>query len=169
MRWSVALLALACWPAREAEPDFTLDLRGAVSLRTSGRVEHGPAGSGVEPWYSITLGGQNGAAAVVFTRRGTAPAAPGRYLVGEGQLANGGFSGLIITGAASHPTGVFEVQHGVLRITTAADGQLAGEFELHATGFLGETPDEDTWQVTATGRLASRASPRGWVGTEEEW
>lgn len=153
MRWGFGLLALACWQTTDARPEFTLELTGAVALRTAGRVEHGSTGNAAEPWYTITLGGRDGAAAVVFTRRTPIPSGPGRYLVGEGQLASDGFSALIITGPPSHPTGVFQVQHGVLRLVNAGSSQLSGEFELHAAGFLSEAPEQDEWAITARGRF----------------
>jgi autotransporter-associated beta strand protein len=160
MRWGFCLLALGCWQPTEATPEFTLELSGAVTLKTAGRVEHGSAGTASEPYYTITLGGRDGEAAVVFTRRTPVTVTAGRYLVGEGQLANDGFGALIITGPPSHPTGVFQVQHGVLRLNRSGPAQLTGEFELHAAGFLSESPEQDDWQVTAKGRFAAPANER---------
>ncbi len=161
MRWSFALVALSCWQATDAAPQFTLQLSGAVSLAASGRVEQGSTGRGPQSYYTITLGGREGGAAVVFTRRTPEPPTAGRYLVGEGQLMNDGFSALIITGPPSHPTGVFEVQHGVLRLAGLGPDRLAGEFELHAAGFLEESPGQDDWELTARGRFTSRTNASG--------
>lgn len=161
MRWSFCLLALGCWQSAEPRPEFQLELTGAVTLTATGRVERGSAGPIDDAYYTITLGGRDGHAAVVFTRRSPVPATAGRYLVGEGQLNSDGFSGLIITGPPSHPTGVFQVQHGVLRLTQASAAQLTGEFELHAEGFLSESPEQDEWEITARGRFIAPANERG--------
>jgi len=152
------LLALGCWQPGGSSPEFSLALSGAITLSATGRVEHGIAGPSADPYYTITLGGRDAPAAVVFTRYTPASLVPGRYLVGEDQLGGDGFSALIIAGPPSHPAGVFEVQHGVLRLRDIAP-DLAGEFELHATGFLREAPEQDGWEVTATGWFTTPSQP----------
>jgi len=137
-----------------------LKVRGAVSVTARGGTEAGPSSTAEEPFYTITLGGPEGAAAAVFTRAGSAAPTAGVYPVGERELARSGFSGLIITGMPAHPTGVFRAQSGTLTITAASPKHLTGRFELRAVGFLTESPRDEGREVTATGGFAARRTGR---------
>jgi hypothetical protein len=139
---------------------YRLTMRGAVTLTAHGSAEVGPAGTTAEPYYTITLGGPDGEAAVVFTRAGSTPPTIGVYRVGESALAADGFSGLIITGMPAHPTGVFRVQSGTLIITDATPGGLKGRFELRARGFKTGAPDHEGRDITADGSFTARARGR---------
>jgi hypothetical protein len=156
----VAFVAVAGLAMLNSNSSSLLKVRGAVMVIARGGTEAGPTGTPEEPYYTITLGGPEGAAAAVFTRSGSATPTVGAYQVGERMLGTNGFSGLIITGMPSHPTGVFRVQNGTLHITAATPMQLAGRFELRALGFLTESPRDDDREVTATGGFTTRGAGR---------
>jgi hypothetical protein len=160
MRGTLCLLAAACWALPDPTSTYELSVRGAIHVTAEGSAEAGPAGTPEEPYYTITLGGPDGEAAVVFTRAGSAPPPAGQYPVGEGQLGSGGFSGLVITGMPAHPTGVFRVRNGTITITAATPARLAGRFELRAVGFLTESPAADGREVIADGSFAGPRSGR---------
>jgi hypothetical protein len=155
---TLCLLALYCGPLQDAESSYELRVSGAVAVSESGKTEHGFAGTPEEPYYTITLGGADGAAAVVFTRAGSAPPAVGSYPVGEDQLEMNGFSGLIIAGMPAHPTGIFRVYRGTLQITSSTAAELSGRFELRARGYVTHSPAQEDREVTAEGRFTTR----GW-------
>lgn len=155
---TLCLLALYCGPLQDAESSYELRVSGAVAVSERGKPEHGFAGTPQEPYYTITLGGAAGAAAVVFTRAGSALPGVGTYPVGEDQLMGNGFSALVITGMPSHPTGIFRVESGTLHITSSTSDALAGRFELRARGYLLHSPAKESWEVTAEGRFTTR----GW-------
>jgi hypothetical protein len=159
MRRTLFFVAAACW-ALPNPSTYEVRVRGAVTVTARGSAESGPVGTPEEPYYTITLGGPDGAVAVVFTRAGSAIPPVGVYLVGERELGKDGFSGLIITGMPAHPTGVFRVQSGTLTITAATPEHLTGRFELRAVGFLTESPTHDGREVTADGSFAARGSGR---------
>jgi hypothetical protein len=152
------LLAAACWSPADPISTYQLGVHGAVEVTATGRTEHGPAGTPEEPYYTITLGGPEGVAAVVFTSAGAEPPPVGAYPVRERGLGESGFSALIITGRPSHPSGVFHVQSGTITIVAATPERLAGRFELRATGFLTESPADDTREVVAEGSFAAPGS-----------
>jgi len=160
MRSAFLLLAVAGMATGDSHSSSLLLVRGAVTVTTRGGTEAGPSGTPEEPYYTITLGGPEGAAAAVFTKAGSAVPTVGMYPVGERELGVSGFSGLIITGMPAHPTGVFRVQSGTLTITAATPNQLAGRFEVRAVGFLTESPREDDRAVTATGGFSTRGAGR---------
>jgi hypothetical protein len=160
MRSALFFLAAASVAMGDTPSSSLLLVRGAVTVTARGGTEAGPSGTAGEPYFTITLGGPEGAAAAVFTRAGWAAPTVGVYPVGEDELGRNGFSGLIITGMPAHPTGVFRVQSGTLTITAASPMQLAGRFEVRAVGFLTESPREDDRAVTATGGFSTRGAGR---------
>lgn len=156
MRLTVCFLAMACWALSNPRSTYELRVRGAMSVTAEGRAEAGPAGTATEPYFTLTLGGLDGPAAVLFTRAGSAPPPVGTFPVGEHELGRGGFRGQIITGMPAHPTGVFLVESGTVTITRATPEQLVGRFELHAVGFLTTAPTDDSRTVTADGSFIVR-------------
>jgi hypothetical protein len=156
MKWTLATLLVACWGTSERGSGYELNLRGAIPVTAEGSVESGTAGTAVEPYYTITLGGADGSAAVVFTRAGPDPPPAGTYRVGEGEMSWAGFSGLIITGMPSHPSGVFHAQSGTITITATPPEHLAGKFELRGVGFLTGSPAEDQREILADGHFAGQ-------------
>jgi hypothetical protein len=154
------VLAAAFFGLLDPPTTFSLEIAGVISITAGGSAEASPSGTDAEPFYTIALGGPDAAAAVVFTRAGSTPPMPGSYSVGEGEIARGGFSGLVITGMPAHPTGVFWVKRGALTISPAGGGRLSGQFQLEAAGFLVDAPDDETREVTASGSFTARALQR---------
>jgi hypothetical protein len=157
MRSTLLLLAAACCTIRDRNSSCEFSLRGALAATTRGSAEAGSGGTAQEPYYTISLGGAEGAAAAVFIRAGSAPPPVGTYQMGEEEFGTGGFSGLIIMGMPAHPTGVFRVKSGTLTVTAATPVQLTGRFELRAVGFLTKSPADDTQSVTVNGTFTARA------------
>lgn len=160
MRWALLVLMATGSACGTPASSYEIRMHGAVEMTASGTTESGPAGTSEAPYYSITLGGTDGAAAAVFTRGGSTPPSIRDYPISEEALGRGGFSGLIITGQPSHPTGVFRVQRGTLSITALTPEVLSGRFELTAVGFLTEWPADDTKQLAATGRFTAQVAGR---------
>ena len=134
---------------------FSAEVRGARAARHSGRVSLGPVGRPGEPGsaYTITLGADDSEGSIVFTRLDGARPGPGRYPIGESAAVDsaGGFRVLYLAGSATRPEGVFRGHAGTLEIASSTPGRLSGRFELTATGFLADTPDDESREVSITG------------------
>lgn len=156
MRSALYLLLFGCQAPEGPRAHYEFAVSGAVTARAAGCPEAGPVGTPEDPWFSVSLGGLDGDAAVILTRAGSAPLVRGEYVVGEAAFHDGsGFSGLIVTGAPSHPTGVFRVRHGALRITSIGADQLAGRFALEAHGYLTASPHDVGRSVEAAGTFST--------------
>jgi hypothetical protein len=142
-------------PAPAARGHFSAEVRGAHTAQLGGRVSLGPVGQPGEPGasYTITLGADHADGAIVLTRLGAGRIAPGRYAIGESAEVDsaGGFRVLYLAGSATRPAGVFRADAGTLEITTAGPGQVSGRFELSATGFLADRPEDETRAVNIAG------------------
>jgi hypothetical protein len=134
---------------------FLAEVRGAHAAHHSGRVSLGPVGRAGEPGstYTITLGADDAAGAIVFTRLGGAQPARGRYPIGESAALDsaGGFRVLYLAGSATRPAGVFRAHAGTVEITPGTAGRVGGRFTLSATGFVAEHPDDESREVSITG------------------
>lgn len=162
MRGALCLLAMACQGPDGPSSHYAFDVAGAVRARAVGCAEAGDVGTVQDPYFSISLGGLEGDAAVVLTRAGWEPQVRGDLAVGELPFRAGtGYGGLIVTGTPSHPSGVFRVQSGSLRFTHVTADRLAGEFELKAHGYLTHSPHEVARTVTARGRFTTTTHNSG--------
>jgi hypothetical protein len=162
MRGALCLLAMACQGPDGPRSHYAFEVSGAVTARACGLADAGAVGSESDPYFSVSVGRLEDAAAVVLTRAGWKPQVRGVFQVGELPFSSGtGYGGLVVTGEPSHPTGVFRVHRGTLRITRAAADRLAGEFELKAHGYLTATPDEVARIVTARGRFITGTNDGG--------
>ena len=154
-----ALLPAALGGQRDASSasrsGFSAEVRGAYAGRHNGRVSFGPVGQPGEPGasYTITLGADDADGAIVFTRLGGVRPAPGRYPIGESAALDsaGGIRVLYLAGSATRPAGVFRAHAGTLEITDVGPDRLSGRFELSASGFLADRPDDESRAVTLTG------------------
>ena len=162
----VAGAALAPALASENRPDkshFWASVEGAYSANPNGKVAFGPVGKPGEPGssFTITLGAKNVGGAIVFTRLDGITPAPGRYPVGNAPALDriGGFRALYIAGSAAHPEGVFHADGGMIEITSATAGRVSGRFELTATGFLADSPEDESRQVTLRGAFNTQLVP----------
>lgn len=157
MRSAFVILALSCQGLGRST-SYSLDVSGTVAASTRGRAEAGVVGTAREQCFTISLGGIDGAAAVVLTRASGEPLRPGTYAVGDEAFRNGGFSGLIVTGEPAHPTGVFWAWSGRIEVIAAAPHRITGRFELDALGYLTSSPDVVWRAVTARGTFAANPS-----------
>lgn len=134
---------------------FTADARGTVNAQHTGRVALGPAGRQGEPGasYTITLGADGAAGAIVFTRLAGARPEPGRYPIGESAALDsaGGFRVLYLAGDATRPEGIFRAETGTLDITAGGPGRVSGSFEFVASGFVADRPADESGRVRVTG------------------
>lgn len=147
-------------PARPSAM-FEATLHGAVEgSPRGGGAEFGAVGSGNEGIFSLSLGTYSEQGAIVLSRSGTERPQAGVYPVRASQA---GFHGLVITGSPSAPTGVFRIERGNLTVTGSSPERLTGSFELHAVGFLADTPDREDREVLVSGTFSATA--RGAVVT----
>jgi hypothetical protein len=155
---ALGLVTLSAGATLAPPHGFIADVRGAHEARLGGRVSLGPVGRPGEPGasYTITLGADAAEGAIVLTRVGAAAPAPGLYPIGESAALDsaGGFRVLYLAGTATRPAGVFRADAGTLEITEGAAGRVSGRFELSATGFLAEHPDDESRQVHITGAFS---------------
>jgi hypothetical protein len=142
---------------------FWMDVEGAHRATSTGNVAYGPVGRPGEPGgsFTITLGARDAEGAVVFTRLDGVTPAPGRYPIGDTGASDrvGGFRALYLAGSATQPEGVFHADGGMIEITSATDGRISGHFELTATGFLADSPEDESRQVTVRGSFDSQLLP----------
>jgi len=153
MRRALFLLAVACVGLYEPGSANELIVRGAVTAYLWASAEAGPVGPPEAAYYTISVGGPEGPAAVVLTRAGSTPPPAGTYPVGATATGSGGFRGLVITGLPSHPSGVFQVRSGSLIVTAASPDRLVGRFELKAEGYLTRAPEQTGRMIAAQGEF----------------
>jgi hypothetical protein len=142
---------------------FWMDVQGAHRATATGRVAYGPVGRPGEAGasFTITLGAQDGEGAVVFTRLDGATPEPGRYAIANTDATDrvGGWHALYLAGSATKPEGVFQADAGMLEITSATEGRISGHFELTGTGFLADSPEDESRHVTVRGSFDSQLLP----------
>jgi hypothetical protein len=148
---------------RSDRSHFWMDVEGAHPATVTGRVAYGVVGHPGEPGasFTITLGASDAEGAVVFTRLDGVTPAPGRYPIGDTDVVDrvGGFRALYLAGSATRPEGVFHADAGTIEITSAGAGRVSGHFELTATGFLSESPEDESRQVIVRGSFDSQLLP----------
>ena len=142
---------------------FEAAVKGAVSARPSGEVAFGvvgDSGSGVAA-FTITLGDEGPAGAILFTSLEGRMPAPGRYQVTDGAGAGeSGFRASYIAGSAERPSGLFRGKRGTLEITASSAEHLSGHFSFEGSGFLVSDPSDESSEVTVSGAFTStQASP----------
>jgi hypothetical protein len=147
--------------AEPAQPPSAFDatFQGAVRGRTAGSAEFGPVNGGSEPRFSLSLGAYSQWGAVALERSDTGRPEPGVYRVSEAETADpGDFHGVVITGSPGHPSGAFRVRSGSLMITESTAARLSGRFELHAVGFLADSPEVEGREIVISGSFSAAAS-----------
>ncbi len=140
---------------------FEAAVEGAVSARPSGGVTFGIVGdsaSGVAA-FTITLGAESPAGAIVFTSLEGRMPAPGRYQVTDGAVTDAtGFRASYIAGSAERPSGLFRAERGTLEITASSAGHISGQFSFTGAGFLVSDPSDESSEVTVSGAFTSTHS-----------
>jgi hypothetical protein len=147
---------------------FEAAVEGAVSAKPSGEVAFGVVGdtaSGVGA-FTITLGAESSAGAILFTRLEDGMPAPGRYEVTDGAVAGAsGFRASYIAGSPERPSGFFRAERGTLEITASGAGHISGQFSFTGVGFVSSDPSDESSEVTVSGAFTSRRPvPGPWAG-----
>jgi hypothetical protein len=137
---------------------FEAAVEGAVSARPSGEVAFGIVGdtaSGVAA-FTITLGAEGSAGAILFTSLQGKMPTPGRYEVTDSETAGApGFRASYIPGSAERPSGLFRAEHGTLEITASRAGHISGQFSFTGVGFLTSDPSDESSKVSVSGAFSS--------------
>lgn len=136
---------------------FEATVGGAMSARPSGEVAFGVVGdsaSGVTA-FTITLGADGSAGAILFTSLEGKLPAPGRYQVTDGATGATGFRASYLPGSAEQPAGLFRARRGTLEITASSAKHISGHFSFTGAGFLASNPSDESAEVTVKGAFTS--------------
>jgi hypothetical protein len=137
---------------------FVAAVRGSAGGEASGDAEFGPAQpAGSAAPFVLSLGARGDQSAILFTRRNGTPLGVGRYRISDQGDGAGEILALVMTGSASHPTGVFRGRSGWLVVAEASDRRLTGRFHIDAVGILATAPELEDRPVTATGSFSALA------------
>jgi hypothetical protein len=144
-------------PAASAA-SFEAATHGAIEASPRGSAEFGMADDGQSPRFTLNLGAYSEQGAIVLSRMGGSRPAVGVYSVSAaGSERSGDFSGLVVTGSPSQPTGVFHAQRGSVTITGSTADRITGTFELHGTGFLAASPEDEEREIVVSGSFSAAA------------
>jgi hypothetical protein len=156
----VATLAvsLPSYPASS----YTLEATGALRLASSGQE----AGYGVmrdpsngRAILHISLGATQGEAALSLFTYADSDLVPGRYPVAmslpEDPSAGRWFHPCFSAGTVERPVGFFHGETGWVTITSVGDGQITGEYEIGARGYLASNMDDENQRVTLRGTFVA--------------
>ena len=137
---------------------YTAVLQGTINQTCRGRAEFGPIVTGPDARCALTLGleAEEHSIAFAWTDPGLPSARP-YPVIPEHVAATSAVRALVITGPMRHPTGVFRADRGTLTITSSSAQFLTGTFELHATGWLTRSPDDDGREIVALGSFVASA------------
>ena len=136
---------------------FSATVDGALRLTPHGSAEFGEVAGARDRTFTLTMGAYSEQGAIVLSRAGGGRPGVGIYDVQE-DGSGSEFHGLVVTGAPSHPTGVFRVSRGTLTITSSTPERITGIFEMHAIGFLAETIDIENREANTSGRFSATAT-----------
>lgn len=143
-----------------AASSFEATTHGAVDVAPRGSAEFGMADDGQSPRFTLSLGAYSEQGAIVLSRMGSGRPAVGVYPVSAARSERSGdFSGLVVTGSPSQPTGVFHAEGGSVTITSSTADRISGTFELHGTGFLAASPDDEAREIVVSGSFSAAAHP----------
>lgn len=137
---------------------FEATAHGALQAEPRGSAEFGTMGSGATSVFALNLGAYSEQGAIVLSREGGLRPQPGVYPVSPnwGDRSSD-FRGLVVTGSASQPTGVFHARSGSVTITSSTADRITGSFELHGVGFLASAPDDEDRELVVTGSFSASA------------
>jgi hypothetical protein len=145
--------------AAGAEPrsSFRVEVRGDVTSNALGEAEFGAVQTAdhSSAAFVVSLGVCGDQSAILFTRRSGAPLTVGRYRISEPANGADEILALVLTGSATHPTGVFRGQSGWLVVTTASEQFMAGKFQVDAIGFAAAESQHEDRRVNATGSFSA--------------
>ncbi|HWA17181.1 MAG TPA: hypothetical protein VG817_12150 [Gemmatimonadales bacterium] len=138
---------------------YAASMHGAITSNTMGAAEFGSAGRGPAGMFSLNLGSDAARGAVLLSRSGADRPAVGVYRVRDlVEAMPGDFHGVVSTGGANRPSGVFHARSGSLTITSSTAERLTGTFELRGVGFLAEDPSDDDKEILVAGSFSATAN-----------
>lgn len=126
-----------------------------VSPRGKARFDVLETSEGRPIVFTLSLGAHGSDGSVTFTRVNSGRIKPGTYAVGGKYDGLAELRALVVTGAATRPTGVFRGHSGYLIITSANEKVIQGRFKVHATGFLASEPEDKSRPMLATGMFTA--------------
>lgn len=141
----------AILPAPTESSSFYGELHGDLHASPRGTARFGAVEGAGSTMFSLSLGGEGADGSVLFTRTNGGRLAPGTYAISGRDNGTDEIRALVMTGAATRPTGVFRGQSGYLIITSATDNVIRGRFQVAATGFLATDPADESRPMNATG------------------
>jgi hypothetical protein len=141
-------------------PRFTLETTGAVQVIAGGHdAWYGVIGDEGSSMLTVSLGATGSGSALQLRIPATGLPAEGRYPIRSSWdkgATTPAFNAFLAAGSAERPLGWFHGESGTVTITRAADGQLAGSFEIEARGFLtADTTEQEHW-VTVKGSFKAQ-------------
>jgi hypothetical protein len=147
---------------------FAASMHGAVTSSAMGAAAFGSIGRGAAGMFSLNLGSDAARGSVLLSRTGAERPTVGVYRVRDlVEAMPGDFHGVISTGGADRPSGVFHARSGSVTITSSTVERLTGTFELRGTGFLANDPGEDEKEILVAGSFSATASGTTIILTEK--
>jgi hypothetical protein len=147
---------------------FAASMHGAITSHAMGAAEFGSMGRGAAGMFSLNLGRDAARGALLLSRTGADRPAVGVYRVRDlVEAMPGDFHGVISTGGANAPSGVFHARSGSVTITSATAERISGTFELRGIGFLAEDPSEDEKEILVSGSFSATANATTIILTEK--
>jgi hypothetical protein len=137
----------------ETAPAFVGEVAGEITAHPTGEARFGTVdgGGSVPSAFTVSLGADGQEGSILFTRNSGAALGMGSYTITDGDGDGDAVRALVMTGSATHPTGVFRGQSGELVITSVTESTMTGTFRVSASGFLAASPDVEDRPVIATG------------------
>lgn len=135
---------------------FEASTHGAVEATPRGAAEFGMVDDGQATRFTLNLGAWSEQGSVVLSRTGRGRPAVGVYPVSPARSERSGdFSGLVVTGSPSLPSGVFHAEGGSVTITSSTAERITGAFELHGTGWLAADPANESRTLVVSGSFSA--------------
>jgi hypothetical protein len=155
-----ALCAVALNLPVHLGPRFALDTTGAVRLTAAGHeARYGIIADDGSSILTVSLGATGTGSALQLRIPGAGLPAEGRYPIRSSwdkPATSPAFHAFFAAGSPERPLGWFHGESGTVTITRAADGVLAGSFEIDARGFLtADTSEQEHW-VTVKGNFKAQ-------------
>jgi hypothetical protein len=145
-------------PVPSEASSYRAELHGDLHA-TRGTARFGAVGGdGAQAVFTLSLGADGTNGSVLFTRMNGARLVPGTYAISDRNDDSDEIRALVMTGTASHATGVFRGQSGYLIVTSATDSVIQGRFQVDAKGFLASNPADESRPMQATGMFTATAT-----------
>ena len=157
---TVLTMVLMASPTTTPDTDYALTVKGGVTLTSTGAARYGIVRGDEQnpPFFSLTLGSQDGNGALVLSRAQPEVPLAGTYAIQTWDLRGSGrkgFQALFIAGTTAQPLGVFWGESGTVTIHHTSPQRIDGVFTIHARGFRAEDPDREEVKVTIHGTFTA--------------